>query len=491
MLQTKTSDISDQINNGEPVKLAFHYNTKEINKFLNSIFVKILSKNDLDYLQGMVETILREMIINAVKANSKRVFFKMKSLDIYNEDEYNTGMEEFKSFLLSEESRLADELKENGYRVELCLIKNNDGFRIMVRNNSPLLPFENDRIQARMEKARAYNDFGEIYMDIADDSEGEGLGIPLTVLFLKNSGIGDKSFNIKSDGRITQSEFMIPKALHPAEVLSDIKTHIAMEVEDLPTFPENIIRLQQLCRDRNVTIDMLASGIQTDPALAASILKLANSAGFITSKRITNLKDAIKIIGLKNLNSMLVASAARQIMDTRFSSFKEIWAHCNKAALYARTIACRNNLASISEMAYLASLLHDLGKIILLSANTELTTRIESVAIKRQMRRSTVLEEMTMGVSHASIGKTIAEKWNFPPYLVEAIAYHHAPVSASPEFRDIVGITYLANALCLIEENKFDYFYMDDDVLRRFGLTDREKFISFHNELIEKTRLMA
>lgn len=486
MLQTRTSDISEQINNGEPVKLAFHYNTKEINKFLNSIFVKVLSKNDLDYLHGMVETILREMIINAVKANSKRVFFKLKSLDIQNESDYNTGMEDFKSYFINDDNGLADELKEQGYRVELCMKKSSDGFRIMVRNNAPLLPFENERIRERIEKARQYNDFGEIYMDIADDSEGEGLGIPLTVLFLKNSGIGDQSFTIRSDGKITQSEFMIPSSIQPSEIVTDIKTHIAMEINDLPTFPENIIRLQQLCRNKDVTIDELTRGIQTDPALSASILKLANSAGFITARRINSLKDAIKIIGLKNLNSMLMATAARQILDTRFSSFKEIWSHCNKSAFYARCIANKFNLASISEMAYLASLLHDLGKIILLSANTELTTRIESVAIKRQMRRSTVLEEMSMGISHSSIGRIISEKWNFPPYIVEAIAYHHSPLSARDEFKDIVYITYMANTLCLIEDKKFDYFYMEDEVLRRFGLTDRDKFIKFHDELIEK-----
>lgn len=486
MLQTTTTDISDQIINGKPVKLAFHYNSQETNKFLNSIFIKVLSKSDQDYLQGMVETILREMIINAVKANSKRVFFKIKDLDIYDENDYNKGMEEFKTFLLSENEKLADELKKYGYKVEICLKKDTDGFRIMVRNNSPLLPFENTRIKERIDKARSYNDFDEIYMDIADDSEGEGLGIPLTVLFLKNSGIGVESFNIKTDGKITQSEFIIPEVMHSPEIVTEIKTKIALDIDDLPTFPENIIHLQQLCRKKEVKIGELASGISTDPALAASILKLANSAGFITSLKINNLKDAIKIIGLKNLNSMLIASAARRILDTRFSFFKEVWAHCNKAALYARLIAYSFNMTAISEMAYLASLLHDLGKIILLSADNDLTSKIETVAVKRQMRRSTVLEEMTVGISHSSIGRIIAEKWNFPSYLIEAIAYHHSPMSAKAEYRDIVAITYLANALCLIEEKKFDYFYLEDEIIQRFGLTDRDKFDLFHNKLMQK-----
>ena len=55
-------------------------------------------------------------------------------------------------------------------------------------------------LKSRVDKAREYTDFSDIYMDIADDQEGEGLGIPLTILFLKNSGIGDTSFSIVSDG---------------------------------------------------------------------------------------------------------------------------------------------------------------------------------------------------------------------------------------------------------------------------------------------------
>lgn len=489
MLQTRTSDISEQIYNGEPIKLAFHYNTKEINKFLNSLFIKILSKSDKDYLHGMVETILREMIINAVKANSKRVFFKKKSLDILNENDYKTGMEEFKNFIINEENHLSEVLKEYGYMVELCMKKDAEGFRIMVRNNTPLLPFEDKRIKERIEKARTYNDFGEIYMDIADDSEGEGLGIPLTVLFLKNSGIGDKSFSIRTDGKITQSEFTIPHTIQPAEIVSDIKTRIVSDIQDIPTFSENIVKLQMMCKNKDVTIDELTAGMMTDPALSASILKLANSAGFITSRKINNLRDAIKIIGLKNLNSMLVATAARQILDSRFSSFKDVWAHCNKAALYARHLANNFHLTSISEMAYLASLLHDLGKIILLSANTELTTKIEDVAIKREMKKITVLEEISMGISHSSIGGMIAEKWNFPPYLVEAITYHHSPLNASNEYKDIVYITYLANALCLIDDNKFDFFYLEDEVLARYGLTDIDKFEALRNDMNEKTEI--
>jgi len=486
MQLARSSELSGQVLNGDPVKLSFHYNNREINRFLNSLFTKILSHSDMLYLQGTVENVLREMIVNAVKANSKRIHFKKNNLNIADPLHYEEGMASFKTYMTESMEEIPIELKDNGYKVELVLKKDNNGFRIIVRNNAGLLPFEQERIKLRVDKAREYNDFAEIYMDIADDQEGEGLGIPLTMLFLKNSGIGDKSFSIISDGSITQSAFTIPLKTQSTAITRVIEVKIVNEVKDLPTFPEHIIELQAMCRKDNVTIGELAKKISLDPSLAASVLKLSNSAGFITSKKIESIVEAVKIIGLKNLNSILIASSAKKIMDDRFSTFKDVWSHCNKAAFYSRLLAQKFGLNKISDMVFLSSLLHDLGKVILLSANQELTDQIEKISANRQMRTSTVLEEVSMGVSHSTIGKMIAEKWNFPNYIREAIAFHHSPLLASEENKDVVFLTYFANALCLIEEKKFDYYYMEDEVLKRFNMTNEEKFAEMHNNFKEQ-----
>jgi len=481
MTLEKTSQLSSQVLNGEPVKLTFHYNNREINRFLNSLFTKILSHSDMLYLQGTVENILREMIVNAVKANTKRIHFIKNNLNIEDPLHYQEGMASFKTYLISSMDELPEELKQKGYKVELVLKKDNNGLKIIVRNNSALLPLEQERIQLRVDKAREYNDFSEIYMDISDDQEGEGLGIPLTMLFLKNSGIGDKSFSIVSDGSVTQSSFTIPLKTRSSAIKRVIEIKIVNEVGDLPTFPEHIIELQSMCKKEKITIGELANKISLDPSLSASVLKLSNSAGFITSKKIESIVEAVKIIGLKNLNSILIASSARKIMEERFPTFRDVWSHCSKAAFYSRLLAQKCGMNKISDMVFLSAMLHDLGKIILLSANQELTNQIEQISANRQMRTSTVLEEISMGISHSTIGKMIAEKWNFPNYISEAIAYHHSPLQASEENKDVVFLTYIANSLCMIEEKKFEYFYLEDEVLKRFNMVSEEKFIEMHN----------
>ena len=488
MLQQKSSELSSKIMRGEPVRLSFHYHTRDIVRFINSMMVKLLSGNDMSYLQTIVETVIREMIVNAVKANSKRLYFTKQGMNIHDENDYVLGMENFKMFIIQQQDALVHELKEQGYKVEVIVKKGDDGFRVLVRNNVSLLPSERERIQMRIDKARAYTDFSEIYMDIGDDMEGEGLGIPLTILFLKNSGMGEQSFSIKSNAELTQSAFTIPYSIHSVELKNQVQQEILNAVDGLPSLPEYINEIESLCNKKDVSIAELAEKVSIDPSLAASVLRLSNSGGFVTVRRIDNLHDAIMIIGLKNLKAMLVTIGARKILDQHFSEFKDVWKHCNKAAFYARSIAEKFRLNNISDKVYLASLLHDLGKIVLLSIDSRLMEWITEITIKRKIRTSTVIEEVSIGQSHSSIGRIIAEKWMLPSYIVEAVACHHSPLQASKENRDIVFITYLANKLCLIEDKKFDFFFFEDEVLDRFKLNNEETFDQLHHELIEKIK---
>jgi hypothetical protein len=188
------------------------------------------------------------------------------------------------------------------------------------KNNTPLLPIEEERINHRINQAKQFNDFSEIYLNIADDSEGEGLGIPLTILFLKNSG----SMNLilkKSDGTSTQ---IISKYLYSysKKIETEIKEKIIAEITELPTFPEHVFEIQEMCKNRDVTLSAISAKISLDPALSASVLKLANSALFMPPKQIDNIKEALKIIGLKNLNSILIAATAKKIMMINLAHLK-------------------------------------------------------------------------------------------------------------------------------------------------------------------------
>ncbi len=481
----KRKAISGKIEKGEPVILSFRFISERILMLINGILARILSKNDQIYLFNSVMTILREVLVNALKANAKRVFFLKNNLDIANDADYRSGMARFKKEVVGDFDAVEADLKRSDFFVEVKFENSGNSFTISVTNNSPVLPIELKRINFRIEKANQYNDFSEAYEEIEDDTEGAGLGIVLTILLLKNMGIESRNYTIKNIGRSTLSSLTIPGQLKPVEMITKIKKKILREIEGIPTFPENIVQLQRLCSDPDSSIVDIVRRLKMDPALSTDVIKLSNSAGIAPYKRIEDIKTAVVTIGLKNLNAVLVASNARKILNERYSSFELIWEHCNKVAFYARNIAISYRSSSIVENVYMAGLLHDLGKIILLATDKKLVRKIAGI-VKNRKITTTTMEEISIGISHSTIGSLIARKWNFPEYLIEAIGFHHSPFNCSDKYRDVVYTIYLANMMAGIEDRRYIFYYIEESILEHFDLLDEEKFRSLHERLKDK-----
>ncbi len=483
-----SSVIMSQLEKNRKVNIAFHYHSEELLKSIDALFSKLLAKIDMIYLLDSIVTVLREIIANAVKANAKRYYFKKLNLNINDDNAYAEGMKNFKMDQMYA-GTLDDELKNTDYRVILTIQLENKGVRVIVENNAVILPEELKRINLRIQKSEEYDDFTETYNDIYDETEGAGLGIVLSILLLKNIGIKKNVISITSNDKTTQSAFELPYLLKPELITTKIKTQILGEIEGLPGFNQNILELLRMCKDPGAPIEKIHEKIVVDPALTTDILKLSNSAGFFPAKRVAQINEAIMVIGLVNLHDLLLIANTRRILENRYKKFQEIWNHCTKSASYARLIAKKYLNARDSEFAFLGALLHDLGKLVLLATNNDLTAWILELTKDREIRTSTVLEEISLGISHSTIGELMAEKWNFPEYLVSVIKNHHSPLNAEEQHRNLVFAVYLANMLCGFETGKYNYYYLEESVLEKFGLSSEQDVKNLHKELDEMSRV--
>ncbi len=465
-----TSELADKFYREETVDIGFLYPTDAIFDTINSFMAKVLSRVDRLFLLDTIITVVREIVLNAVKANVKRVFFKKLKLDINDPGEYENGMIKFKD-VVSDLEFMKKELTGTDYRVVFKAKKVDNGFVFQLINNSKILPKEAERIRARLQNAAGSRNFAEAYEKSYDPSEGAGIGIILIILLLRNAGIGADSFKFIARDDSVASQVFIPEQLREPDIISAIKDKILEEVKALPTFPKNIMELQSMCNNPKTTINAISDKISRDPSLTADVLKLANSAGFITARRIDNISDAVITIGLKNLDLILKAAAMRKILDKRYKKFEQIWEHCNKTAYFARNMAIETGRPEISHNAFIAGLLHDIGKIVLLSTDLSLVDHISKMVDNRKIRTSTILEEIYIGVSHSTIGAMIAEKWNFPPDLIDAIRNHHSPLKSEPDNRDIVTIVYLANIFSKINGSDINMYFIEHDVLKRYDIT--------------------
>lgn len=473
----------EKVLKGENVTLTFKFIDDSSLVLVNAILLKVLSRMGNIFLLETVITIVREIIFNAFKANLKRMYFLSEGIDINDTERYDEAMVSFKDNFLYNLDSVVSVVKASDYNITITFSVKDNSLSLNVFNNVPIIDEELKRINLRIQKADEYETLTDAYNDVYDPTEGAGLGLILMIFLLKNSGIGADNFSIDSDKKGVTVGIKIPKELKEEKLVTEVKRKVLEDVSSLPAFPENIMTLQRMCSSPDTTLDEIAANIVKDPSLTADVLKLSNSAGFVTGKRITTIREAVKIIGFSNLNLILTASASRKIMNDRYKKFEAIWDHCIRVAYYGRMIAKKKNLNSIAESVYISGLLHDIGKIVLLATDRSIVDTISEITKNKQLRSSSILEEISIGISHAEIGGLIAEKWNFPDSLSSAIRNHHSPMNSEAEHRDISYSIYLANLLCGVETNKYNYYYIESDILKWAGLATIDDVKSYHSGL--------
>ncbi len=219
----------------------------------------------------------------------------------------------------------------------------------------------------------------------------------------------------------------------------------------LAPMPGTAMKLLQLLSQPDVSISKLATLAGTDVGLTSALLRRANSTVFSFSRSIGAVDEAIKVIGLTQTRSIVLASGVSEIAQRAMPLYElpagAFIAHCEAAAQATALAAAQAGVPDIG-LAYSAGLLHDLGKIILSGFVRQMEIPECSLRLIMDERKCSMLdaELRLFGATHAQVGKQLADLWALPSDLALAIAQHHDPHAAYPA-RDLAYCLILGNAL--------------------------------------------
>jgi putative nucleotidyltransferase with HDIG domain len=212
----------------------------------------------------------------------------------------------------------------------------------------------------------------------------------------------------------------------PQNAFSRPKVDIESLVEtSLPPSPDNIMRLSELLRDYNTPPRKISQALISEPMLVTRILRLANSPIYALERKINSIEGAVTTIGNKALLEMImmtIASSAfaREIRNSVIA--RKIWEHSIAVAVIAREISEMLNMQGTEE-SFTCGLLHDIGKMILLSYDFQGFSMTLSETSEEKMLTS---EEQLYGYNHAQIGALVARRWGLQEEVCYAVNYHHA-----------------------------------------------------------------
>ena len=212
-----------------------------------------------------------------------------------------------------------------------------------------------------------------------------------------------------------------------------------MQSERLPTIPAVAVRVIELVQRPDVSLDELGAMIERDPALAARVLRMANSGFYGRPRSISRVRDAVLILGLRTVKTLALGfTLVTDLRARQGAGFDHtwLWQRSLYAGVVARGVAVRAGLRTADE-AFLGGLFHLLGVIALESALGDDYRALASEA-GRDVDLLRAREFERFGVDHSRVGAGLAERWNLPAALVDAIRHAADPDAAPLETAQLV-----------------------------------------------------
>jgi HD-like signal output (HDOD) protein len=212
----------------------------------------------------------------------------------------------------------------------------------------------------------------------------------------------------------------------------------------IPPMPGNAQKAFSLAVNPKAEARDFIDLIKSDESISARILRVSNSVYFDRGKKSTSIEDAVGVIGLNELRSLLNASSLTALFPSSHPARTLAWNNDIATALFSKFL-CDRFLPEMSSSAFLAGLMHDIGKLLLIQRSTDeytkLLRRVESDGVPFH-----VAEAEVFPFDHTEAGLLVAERWHFTDELKLVIKNHHLPFKSLSQSK-FVGIVKAADML--------------------------------------------
>ena len=476
--------IKTAIRTGIPISIKTYTLPHDMEVYMGEILSLFLTELNQPHMIQYLTYSLNELVVNAKKANTKRIYFQEKNLDIFNLDDYNIGMKTFKNDTLNNIKYYLQKQKDAGLYVKLILQIQNNTIKIEVKNNSKITPFELERINQKLAQAKQFDSIQDALTTVLDDSEGAGLGLVILILMLEKIGMSKENFQTITNDSETITRITLPLSEETQKEIDTISEEFSNAIQDLPQFPQNIEKLNKLLDSDDSKISDIANQISNDVALTGELLKTVNSAAFALQTPCSSISDAVKMIGTRGIKNMLYSIGSLNIFAAQTKKNEDLWKHSYQVAFYSYNLAknfCKSD-NSVVEDSFVCGLLHDMGKVIFETNCPEYLENVKKIC-KDKITSLDLFEKIISGVNHGEIGAKIAEKWNFPESIINVIRFHHSLGNAPEATKTLTTIIYIADLMVHYHNSDIQYSQIDKNILKKFNITCENQFQQIADKL--------
>lgn len=225
---------------------------------------------------------------------------------------------------------------------------------------------------------------------------------------------------------------------------------IVHRTSDLPSVPAAAIKVMRETQSSTSSAATIAHILSVDQSLSARVLRLANSAYYSLVRKVSDLQEAVVVLGMRNVRNLAVVASTYPWMERPLQGYslgpRQMWSHAIGTALGAQTVAAKTGAWQQDE-AFTAGLLHDLGKVAL---SVWLDQKLAAAVTYATHAGLTFdqAERKFLGFDHCEVGGFLARDWNLPTDIEYAVRYHHTPDEA-PDHQPVVDCVHVGNFLAM------------------------------------------
>lgn len=222
-------------------------------------------------------------------------------------------------------------------------------------------------------------------------------------------------------------------------------------IDELPRLPEVVWEVERTLADSRAGAAELAVAIESDPSLAALLMKVANSAFYrAAGPPLGSISRAVARLGTREVRRLVLSIGVchMNVNSPHHFNLRSFFQHSVAVASTARSVADLLPAREVDlDRAYLAGLLHEMGSLIL----DQYFDRIFSIILREAARTERpvhLVESEYLRITHEEVGGLLLEAWNLPEEIVAAVRHHHQPDRAPESMRRLCQVVRVADHLC-------------------------------------------
>ena len=479
-LEVDRDKIKNAIRLQMPIEITSYTIPRNMEVYIQRVLDLFLDECHQEHLKDALSFCLGELLTNAKKANTKRVYFEEKGLDINDPVQYEDGMKDFREETFDNINYYLELQRKAGLYVKIVLQLKEDKIYIEIRNNSLLTKIEQERIQEKLDSVQQYKSMDEVIGTVLDQTEGAGLGIIIVILMLQKVGLSKENYQVFTEDNETLTRIILPGNENIFAAVEIMSYELSYMIEQIPVIKNHFSVINALVANPELDRTAIKQVIREDTGLALLAQKYAME------------KDA-NAVGIKKCLSLLSDQELRYVYSDSNPSIRIVdntplletmVFHAQRTAYFAynlfKNYIEKNQAEELNaDIMYSIGLFNSIGFMLIETQTAEQRQYMEELSQQYEEDWNKIMDVFNFGNTANYIKRIYAKKFQMPPFVTYLISCWNSRRGKLPErFEFAVDMLYIAEMMQYYDEKIADFYQIDKKILRRYDISDEKQFKS-------------